>query len=186
MSKASVFISYNRADEEWKDRLLAHLGVLEREDLLEVWDDQKIAPGSAWRADIEAAMERATVALLLISVEFLNSRFIRSEEVPQLLERRRVEGLTVIPLLVRPCAWEVVPWLARMQLWPRHGRALAESNVVDVDNDLAALALEIWNQLRGTDEKQHGSRMIFEEMRRSLGKSTRTERLVRTQFSKGL
>ena len=50
-------------------------------------------------AEIEAAMDRARVAVLLISADSLSSEFILDTEVPRLLERRRSEGLRVIPLM---------------------------------------------------------------------------------------
>ena len=46
MTGPSVFISYSRKDEEWKDRLVTHLGVLEQEGLLDLWDDRRIELGA--------------------------------------------------------------------------------------------------------------------------------------------
>lgn len=54
MSEASVFISYNHEDEEWKDRLVSHLGVLERQGLLKTWHDRQIGAGEDWLGKIEA------------------------------------------------------------------------------------------------------------------------------------
>jgi hypothetical protein len=39
MPGPSVFISYSHKDETWKDRLVTHLGVLQREGLLLVVTD---------------------------------------------------------------------------------------------------------------------------------------------------
>ena len=38
MSRPTVFISYSHKDEDWKDRLVTHLGVLAQQGVLEVWD----------------------------------------------------------------------------------------------------------------------------------------------------
>ena len=51
------------------------------------------------------AMARATVAVLLVSADFLTSDFILDEEVPKLLKRRDQEGLLIFPILIKPCAW---------------------------------------------------------------------------------
>lgn len=88
-------------------------------------------------------MDRARVAVLLISSDFLTSKFIRGTEVPRLLERRAEEGLLVVPLIVRPCAWREVPWLSRFQFWPRDGRALESGGGQQVDQNLSDLAEEI-------------------------------------------
>jgi hypothetical protein len=93
-------------------------------------------------------MRRASVAVLLISADFLTSKFILGEEVPRLLARRDAEGVRVIPLIVRPCAWQVVPWLRRLQARPRDGRPLSAGSESQVDADLAALAVELYELLQ--------------------------------------
>ena len=40
-----VFISYSHEDENWKDLLVTHLGVLEKQDFLDVWNDRRIQVG---------------------------------------------------------------------------------------------------------------------------------------------
>ena len=52
---------------------------------------------------------------MLISADFLTSRFIRAEEIPTLLRRREQAGMKLIPLIVRPCAWQKVSWLSAIQ-----------------------------------------------------------------------
>ncbi|HSS76971.1 MAG TPA: AAA family ATPase [Thermoanaerobaculia bacterium] len=141
--RPTVFISYSRQDEGWKDRVVSHLKVLEAEGDLAVWDDERIDAGGAWLPEIEGAMNRAAVAVLLISKDFLNSAFIRGTEVPRLLERRRTEGLRVIPVFVHPCAWEAVDWLVGLQGRPGNGRTLSESRKPQIEKHLSTLALEI-------------------------------------------
>jgi hypothetical protein len=34
-----IFISYNRKDKQWKDRLVKHLDVLVKQGYIEVWND---------------------------------------------------------------------------------------------------------------------------------------------------
>ncbi len=137
-----VFISYSHADEAWKDRLVKHLGVLEAEGVLETWDDRRIGLGEDWFPAIEAAIDKARVAVLLVSADFLTSKFIRGTEVPRFLERRRA-GLRVIPVIVHPCAWQAVDWLAQIQCRPKDGRPLSTGRKLKAEADLAALALEI-------------------------------------------
>jgi hypothetical protein len=142
-ARPAIFISYSHVDEKWKERLVKHLRVLELEGELEVWDDRRIDAGDDWLSEITREMERAKVAVLLISADFLISTFIRSEEAPHLLARRRSGGLRVIPVIVHPCPWKKVGWLASIQLWPSDGRALSTGPEAQVDTDLADLALEI-------------------------------------------
>jgi len=122
MDGPTVFISYSHQDEAWKDRLVRQLRVLELEGAYTLWDDRKIAAGADWRSEIATSLEGARAAVLLISADFLISDFIRGTEVPRLLQLRSTNGLRVIPLIVHPCAWEGVEWLASIQCRPRDGR----------------------------------------------------------------
>jgi hypothetical protein len=61
-------------------------------------------------------MDNASVAVLLISPDSLTSAFILREEVTHLLERRDKDGLYIVPIVVRPCAWKQVKWLTQMQI----------------------------------------------------------------------
>jgi len=141
--RPTVFISYSHQDEVWKNRVVGHLQVLEAEGDLAVWDDKRIAAGEAWLPEIEGAMKRAAVAVLLVSKDFLTSEFIRGTEVPLLLARRQTEGLRVIPVFVNPCAWQAVDWLAGLQGRPGNGRSLSEGRKPQIEKHLSALALEI-------------------------------------------
>ena len=89
-----IFISYSHKDEEWMQRVAKHFQVLEKQDMLCAWDDTKIHVGDDWLEQIENALDCVSVAILLISTDFLTSNFILEKEVPLLLERRQKEGGT--------------------------------------------------------------------------------------------
>lgn len=138
-----VFISYSRHDVEWKERIVTQLGVLESEGLIDTWHDGLIRPGADWLPAIEAAMASARVAVLIVSAHFLSSEFIRHHEIPVLFARRAEQGLRVIPVIVRPCGWDLVPWLNAMQALPGEGKSLAELGAPKADKVLSNLAREI-------------------------------------------
>ena len=143
MTAPTVFISYSHKDEEWKDRLVTHLGVLEKEGLLDLWDDRKIELGDDWRPDIEGAIGRAAIAILMVSANFLTSNFILDEEIPKFLARREKEGLRVIPIIVKPCAWKQVGWLSKMQGGTKDNKPLSSGSEYEIDSALATLADQI-------------------------------------------
>lgn len=139
----SVFISYSHKDESEKNKLLSHLGVLGKADLAEVWSDDRIGTGADWQRDIEQAMAGAKVAILLVSDNFLNSDFILRAEVPALLRRRASDGLVILPLIAKACAWRKVKWLAEIQVAPKNGTPIWRDDGRHVDEDLAHIAEKI-------------------------------------------
>lgn len=143
MNQPTVFISYSHKDEDWKDRLITHLEVLQNERLLDLWDDRRIRPGESWQKAIETAMNKAIVAILLVSADFLTSAFILGKEVPLMLERRKNEGLCVFPVIARPCAWKRVMWLSQMQVRPKDGEPLSSGDDYQIDTYLSSIAEEV-------------------------------------------
>ncbi len=121
-----IFIEYSQKDSEYKDRLMTQLRVLELEDYAEIWDDRQIQVGTDWLSEIQNAIEEAEVVVLMISAGFLTSVFIRAEVIPRILERRQREGLIILPLFVKPCAWQKIPWLSSIQGFPPGNKTLME------------------------------------------------------------
>ena len=86
-----VFVSYSHLDKKWMDRLRVMLKPFERQGL-NVWADPYIEVGQRWEREINTALQRACVGVLLVSPDFLASDFIASKEVPPLLEAAETEG----------------------------------------------------------------------------------------------
>lgn len=143
MTQPTVFISYSHQDEQEKDLLLKHLSVLQGAGLIDVWSDDRIAGGADWEREIRETMARAKVAILLISVNFLTSDFILKKEVPELLERRKKEGLAVFPVIAQSCAWKTVTWLTEMNVRPKNGRPVWRDGGKYAHEDLTAIAEEV-------------------------------------------
>jgi tetratricopeptide (TPR) repeat protein len=139
----TVFISYSHKDEVWKNRLLTHLRISEKEGLLELWDDRRIAAGTEWRAEIEKAIDAAAIGILLISADFLASDFIHDEEIPRMLEQRSKNGMRLFPVIVRACDRQVVPWLDSLQILPIGARPLAGFGGNRRDEEMATIAREV-------------------------------------------
>src|SRR3989442_842122 len=142
-----IFVSYSHSDTAIKDRLVKHLKAITDSAGVSIWDDKQIGTGDDWLREIETALNVARAAVLLISVDFLNSDFIGSSEVPQLLARREREGLKIFPLLTSPCNWKLYRWLEPMQLWPRDARPLSGMQEHAREESLATFAAEIQREL---------------------------------------
>ncbi|MGA1869177.1 MAG: TIR domain-containing protein [bacterium] len=156
MKKKEIFISYSHRDNTWKDKLITYLKVLELECHYTLWDDSKIEIGHDWLIEIEDALNRACVAVMLISAEFLISNFIRRKEIPILLERRKHEGLTIFPIIVRPCPWKSVKWLSSIQVAPNGGEPLIKGSEYEIENKLSHVANMI-GQLVNRNRTEHNT-----------------------------
>src|SRR3954447_22482207 len=97
----NIFVSYSHKDKEHLARLKVHIapyidGAIEEWH----WDDTQIQTGVQWRKEIDEALRRASAAILLISADFMASRFIRDNELPPLLEAVEKNGIRIIPVVL--------------------------------------------------------------------------------------
>ena len=98
----TVFVSYSHRDAKRIEQLRRFLDPLQRDGLIDYWDDTRIKPGADWEKEIDQALARARVAVLLISQDFINSKFIYEKEVPRILAARDAGRLTVLPVFLSP------------------------------------------------------------------------------------
>jgi hypothetical protein len=144
----NVFISYAHKDELFKDDLLTVLKPLERRGILDIWHDRTIEEGDEWRRDIKTAMRTCDMALLFISKHFLASPFIQDEELPHLLQRRKDEGLRVVPIIISPCLWQSEPVLKDLQALPTDGKAVITFSQENGERD------QVWADIASLIERR--------------------------------
>jgi TIR domain len=137
-----VFISYSHNDARWLQRLQVHLKPLEREGLVDLWDDTKIAAGTRWQESISEAIETARVAVILVSADFIASDFISNQELPWLLTRAASRGTRIIPVIVSPSAFEDTE-LGQFQAINTPGRPLSALSKGEQEQVLASLVKAI-------------------------------------------
>ncbi|HEX9622354.1 MAG TPA: TIR domain-containing protein, partial [Polyangiaceae bacterium] len=140
--KPLVFVSYSHRDKEWLDKLWPFLRQLEQLGALEAWADTGIGTGADWYRAIRDRMSGARTAILLVTQSFLASDFCRFEEVPVFLQRARQGKLTIFPVLLDSCNWQLERWLKRVQMKTWAGAPIRKAGA-DYTDVFAALAEEV-------------------------------------------
>ena len=123
----SIFVSYSHKDAKYKEEFEKHMAPLRQYHNVDCWSDEGIPVSSDWRREIEDAMERAGIAVVLLSSNFLSSRFCMDVELRRFVEARAERGLKLAAVVVSDCYWQAVPDLARYQLLPRNGAQIKSS-----------------------------------------------------------
>jgi formylglycine-generating enzyme required for sulfatase activity len=139
LQRQELFISYSRKDRAFLERFWTHLSPLETLYGLQRWDDSRIQPGDIWLEEIERALERAQVALLLVSPDFLASDFIRRKELPCLLEAAQNDGLEILWVPLLPCSWKRFRQIEQYQAVIPVNPTLAEMGEVERDRAMVGI-----------------------------------------------
>lgn len=147
-SPLKLFISYSHKDEEFKDELITMLTGLQRQAVIDAWQDRRIEEGAEWYQAIQDVMNECDLAILLVSQHFIASRFIQDDELPRLLQRRREHGLRVVPIIVRPCKWQSEPMLKDLQALPKDGKPVIKFSKDNGDRD------QVWEEIATAIEER--------------------------------
>jgi hypothetical protein len=113
----TAFISYSHVDTKLKVDLLKHLAPLKRLGLIEDWHDQEIKAGDEWEKAILTRVAKADLVLLLVSADFIASEYCYATELEKALERHAAKEATVIPVILRHCLWNELPF-GKLQALP--------------------------------------------------------------------
>ena len=96
LDEVNIFISYAHTDRKYKDQLKSHLSTLSNKYEIVIWDDDLILPGMKRGQEIIKNIEKAEIALVLISPNYISSKWITDNEFPELLKKK-----IVIPIMIR-------------------------------------------------------------------------------------
>ncbi len=144
-----LFYSYAPQDDALRARLDNHLALLRQQGLIRTWHAHDISAGNLWASEIEAHLQAAQLILLLISPDFLASDYCYGTEMQAALQRHGAGTARVIPILLRPCDLDHVPF-AQLQVLPRNGKA------VTMWTNRDAAFTEIAREIRQAIEASHG------------------------------
>jgi len=102
-NKKTIFISYSHQDKSWLEKFLKIIKPIERLNLISVWSDRSIQPGKEWEIEINEALNKTDVAILMVSKNFLASDYIQEYELPFLLNAVQNKGIKLFWMLIGTC-----------------------------------------------------------------------------------
>lgn len=137
---SSIFFSYSHKDEELRDQLETHLAMLRNQGLIDSWHDRRILAGDDLDHAINSQINTADVILLLVSPDFLASRYCYDVEVRRAMERQQAGEARVIPVILRHCDWHSAPF-GKLLAAPKDGRPIKAWG--DPDEAFADVARQI-------------------------------------------
>lgn len=142
-----IFFSYAHEDEALMNEVRRQLIVYEREGHIMKWHDRMIPPGSEWREYIDDRMLQAEIILLFMSPHFIESKYCYETEGKFALNRHRDGKAKVIPVILRPCAWEESPFGA-IQALPTDAKPISTwDNIDEASLNVARQIMKVVNEI---------------------------------------
>ena len=138
----SIFISYSHKDRIWLDRLVTMLEPLLRNYSFSVWSDIDIDVGEKWRQEIQNNLESCDIAIMLVSPDFLASKFIMEIELPYILKNVQNENTLILWIPIRHALFEE-SGLIEFQAVTNPNKPLASIKKSDADKVLTEVCRSI-------------------------------------------
>lgn len=97
-----IFISYSKFDDDYKKEFVKHLITLKDDNLIDPFNCDEIELGEDSHEVIQRKLAECDYMVALVSVDLLNTKYIRDFEVDKAEEL----GKKIIPIIIKPCDWE--------------------------------------------------------------------------------
>ncbi|EAP78155.1 TIR [Roseovarius nubinhibens ISM] len=126
--------------------LQKHLAAMKNNGLITTWHDRCIRAGDEFGHEIDKNLNDADVILLLISSDFIASRYCYEIEMARAIERHEAKEARVIPVILRPCDWHDTPF-GKLLAAPRDGKPIRKWP------DLDEAFLDVVNAIKASIKK---------------------------------
>lgn len=126
----TLFFSYSHKDEALRDEMEKHLASLKHQGIIGTWHDRRISAGEEWVAQIDDHLRAADIIVLLVSADFIASRYCYDLEMKEALRRHEAGKARVVPVILRPCDWHDLPF-GKLQAATRDARPVVKFPTLD-------------------------------------------------------
>lgn len=146
--RVSFYFAPESVESDFCEALIRQLVPLEHNGRIQMWDERQIRPGAEREQELNRHLATDHLLILLVSPDFL-ARKACQHQVEVALQRHTRKDATVIPILVRPCLWELTE-LKRLQVLPREQNALGAQPSPEA---LQAIATELDQVIRSIQQR---------------------------------
>lgn len=118
-----IFLAYTQEDRSYRDALLKHLSLFQKQKEIDVWDDMRLLAGVNQQREINKQINQADIAIFLISSDFLASDKFDTIAA-QIDQRAQQQQLVRVPILIRP-VYESPSAIFPLQGIPKNGQSIS-------------------------------------------------------------
>lgn len=123
-NQIKLFISYSHDDTPYFNVLSEGLSKIvknSKEFEWTIWDDTKIHVGTFWDEEIQNNIKDCNIALLLVSIGFMSSNYIREKEFNEFKKKYEEKGILIFPIVFKPCDFSQWEDLSILQFFKPNG-----------------------------------------------------------------
>ncbi|MDB5229087.1 MAG: hypothetical protein JWN78_3280, partial [Bacteroidota bacterium] len=132
--KIKLFISYSHDDEAYFNVFSEGVKkVIKNAEQFEwsIWDDTRIHVGNFWDEEIQNNIKECNVALLLVSVSFMASPYIKENEFKEFINRYAEKNILIVPVVFKPCDFNRWTDLGKLQFFKPKGANYGKPEIDD-------------------------------------------------------
>lgn len=134
----NIFIAFADQDRDVRNNLLRQMDLVKDSQGWNIWSSKEILAGEDWDAEIKQRLMDSQVVILLLSADFLTSKYILEKELPQAVEKHKRGDCLIIPVIARVCHWKDTPFGKYAQLGDIQALPVGEKPIMSKkhwDND---------------------------------------------------
>ena len=142
--------------------------MLKHQGAITTWHDRGIGAGEEFDKVINGHINADDIILLLVSPDFLASKYCYEREISRAMERHEAGEAIVIPVILRPCDWQGAPF-GKLQAAPTDARPVTQWTNTD------QAFLEVAKAIRGAAARLNSaSTAPVKELRQSATAEARS------------
>lgn len=119
----SIFIASDAEDNVFLAELKNHFTPLTRNSDIVLWDESQVQAGEDFEAIYEQQLKAADVVLFLVSADFMATK-MHTPTLQLAFNRLNNKEISLVPVIVRACSWELEPVLQGLKILPNNGTPL--------------------------------------------------------------